>query len=111
MKEIQLPELNLEIPISKIRRFCIKNHIRKLALFGSILTKRFQKSSDVDILVEFDTKHMPGLIGISRMEYELTDIIGRKVDLRTPNDLSPFFRNEVLAEVYHIYGKERFCAA
>lgn len=101
----------LEIPISKIRRFCLKNHIRKLALFGSILTKRFRKSSDIDILVEFDSKHIPGLIGISRMEYELTDIIGRRVDLRTPNDLSPHFRNEVLAEAHQLYGKERFRAA
>lgn len=99
---------NLEIPLSKIRRFCTKNHVRKLALFGSILTKRFRKSSDVDILVEFNSKYIPGLIGISRMEYELEEIIGRRVDLRTPNDLSPHFRTEVLAEAYQLYGKERF---
>jgi len=108
MKNVLSLQSNLEIPLSKIRRFCAKNHIRKLALFGSILTKRFRKNSDVDILVEFDSKHIPGLIGISQMEHELEEMIGRRVDLRTPNDLSPYFRNEVIAEAYHLYGKERF---
>lgn len=82
-----------------------------MALFGSILTKRFRKNSDVDILVEFESKHIPGLIGISQMEQELEEMIGRRVDLRTPNDLSPYFRNEVIAEAYQFYGKERFRAA
>lgn len=108
MKNSNYLKTNLEIPLNKIKRFCTKNHVRKLALFGSILTKRFRKSSDVDILVEFNAKHIPGLIGISRMEYELEEIIGRRVDLRTPNDLSPHFRTEVLTEAYQLYGKERF---
>lgn len=108
MKNIETLQPNIEIPISRIRQFCKKNCIRKLALFGSILTKRFRKTSDVDILVEFDAKHIPGLIGISRMEYELADIIGRPVDLRTPNDLSPYFRNEVIEGAYQLYGEERF---
>lgn len=111
MKATDYLKSNLEIPLSKIRRFCAKNHVSKLALFGSILTNRFRKSSDVDILVEFNTKHIPGLIGISRMEYELEEIIGRRVDLRTPNDLSPYFRTEVLSEAYQLYGKERFSPA
>ncbi len=101
----------IDIPLQKIRQFCIKNHIRKLALFGSVLTSHFRKRSDVDILVEFDLKHIPGLIGISELEYELEDIVGRHVDLRTPKDLSPYFRNDVIAKAYHLYGKERFCTS
>lgn len=111
MKNVYTLQTNIEIPISKIRQFCRRNRICKLALFGSILTKHFRKTSDVDVLVEFDAKHIPGLIGISRMEYELEEIIGRTVDLRTPNDLSPYFRNEVIAGAYQLYGKERFFAA
>ena len=99
----------IDIPIEQIRKFCLKNHIRKLALFGSVLTKHFRKKSDVDVLVEFDSKYIPGLIGVSELEYELATIIGRNVDLRTPKDLSPHFRNDVIIGAYHLYGKERFC--
>lgn len=96
------------IPTETIREFCQKNHISKLALFGSVLTPRFRKKSDVDVLVEFDSGHIPGLIGISNLEYELGMIIGRKIDLRTPNDLSEYFRNDVIDQSYHLYGKKRF---
>lgn len=99
----------IAIPIQKIRRFCTKNHIKKLALFGSVLTNRFRRKSDVDFLVEFDSKHIPGFIGISELQFELEEIVGRQVDLRTPNDLSPYFRNDVINKAYHLYGKERFC--
>ena len=99
----------IDVPLEEIRRFCLKNHIQKLALFGSVLTSRFRKKSDVDILVEFDSKHIPGLIGVAELECELTVIIGRPVDLRAPKDLSPYFRNDVITEAYHLYGKERFC--
>jgi len=105
--EIIKPRIN--IPLQKIRRFCLKNHIRKLALFGSVLTSHFQKKSDVDILVEFDSEHIPGLIKISELEYELGEIVGQQVDLRTPKDLSPYFRDDVITKAYHLYGKERFC--
>lgn len=94
----------IEIPTRQIRSFCAKNHIRKLALFGSVLTKHFRKKSDVDVLVEFIPGHIPGLIGISQLECELEDIIGRHVDLRTPKDLSPYFRDEVISTSYPIYG-------
>lgn len=101
----------IPIPREKIRRFCVRNHIKKLALFGSVLTPRFRKKSDVDILVEFDARHIPGLIGIASLENELGDIVGRKVDLRTPKDLSPYFRNDVIDQSYHLYGKKRFCTS
>lgn len=111
MKNNDTIKPKIDIPIEKIRKFCSKNHIRKLALFGSVLTNRFRRKSDVDILVEFDSRYIPGLIGISNLEYELGIIVGRQVDLRTPKDLSPYFRNDVISEAYHLYGKKRFCTS
>lgn len=88
----------LELPKGKIAKFCQRNHIRKLSLFGSALRDDFSPESDIDFLVEFEEGSIPGLIGISRMERELSRILsGRKVDLRTPEDLSKYFRQEVLA--------------
>jgi hypothetical protein len=88
----------IKIPGEKIAEFCKKNHIRTLSLFGSVLRDDFNSDSDIDFLVEFETGKVPGLIGLSRMERELSEILGgRKVDLRTPQDLSKYFREEVLA--------------
>jgi predicted nucleotidyltransferase len=88
----------IKIPGEKIAEFCKRNHIRKLSLFGSVLRDDFSSDSDIDFLVEFEPGKVPGLIGLSRMERELSEILGgRKVDLRTPQDLSKYFREEVLA--------------
>ena len=88
----------IKIPGEKIAEFCKRNHIRKLSLFGSVLCDDFSSDSDIDFLVEFEPGKVPGLIGLSRMERELSEILGgRKVDLRTPQDLSKYFREEVLA--------------
>jgi hypothetical protein len=95
----------IRIDKSEIEVFCKKHHINHLALFGSILTSRFSKTSDVDVLVRFERKHTPHLFGIAGMEEELSEIIGRQVDLRTPNDLSPYFRRDVLAHAETIYGE------
>jgi predicted nucleotidyltransferase len=81
----------------KIAEFCRKHHIRKLAVFGSALRDDFGPQSDVDVLVEFDPEHVPGLAFFT-MEAELSEIFGRKVDLNTPNFLSSDFRDEVIAE-------------
>jgi uncharacterized protein len=80
-----------------IAAFCRKNHIRKLSLFGSALRDDFRKESDVDVLVEFEPGHVPGL-SFFRMEVDLSEIFGRKVDLHTPGFLSPHFRERVLDE-------------
>ena len=88
----------IKMPYERIADFCKKNHISKLSLFGSILRDDFSSGSDIDFLVEFKAGKVPGLIGISRMERELSEILGgRKVDLRTPQDLSKYFRDDVLA--------------
>jgi len=81
----------------KISDFCRRHHIRKLALFGSVLREDFKPESDVDVLVEFEEGHIPGLAFFS-MERELSEILHHKVDLNTPQFLSPYFRDHVLAE-------------
>jgi len=89
--------IKITINRDKITDFCRRHHIRKLALFGSVLRDDFNPESDIDVLVEFEPGHMPGLDFIS-MEEELSKIMGRKVDLNTPNFISPYIRGQVLAE-------------
>ncbi len=86
--------------ISKVmlNEFCRKNHIVKMALFGSALRDELKPDSDIDLLVTFDENHIPGLMDIAGMEIELSEIIGRKVDLRTPAELSRYFRDDVLGK-------------
>ena len=89
----------INLPSQKIVEFCKKNHIVKLSLFGSVLRDDFRMDSDIDFLVEFEPGKAPGLISYCRMERELAGIIGyQKVDLRTPQELSKYFRDEVLAQ-------------
>ena len=85
--------------------FCRKNHIIKLSLFGSILSEKFRPDSDVDVLVEFEEGHIPGMIGLARMEAGLSTLFGRKVDLRTPEDLSRYFRDEVVRSAAVQYAR------
>ena len=88
--------VHIQLPKKRIEEFCKRHHIRKLSLFGSALRDDFTPDSDLDILVEFDPAHIPGLIRLAGMEIELTSILGRKVDMRTAQDLSRYFRDEVL---------------
>jgi len=88
----------IDIPKDKIEEFCRRNHIRRLSLFGSILRDDFRSDSDIDVLIEFEAEHTVGLIRIVELEIELSTIFGRKVDLRTPAELSRYFRNEVVRE-------------
>jgi predicted nucleotidyltransferase len=89
---------NVQLPRDKIADFCKRNRIRKLSLFGSALKGASGEDSDVDLLVEFQPGDAPSLLDLARMERELTTLLGgRKVDLRTPNELSRYFRQEVLS--------------
>ena len=81
-----------------IAEFCRQHRIKKLSLFGSVLTDRFSLESDVDVLVEFEPDYRIGLIGFADIELKLARMLGRRVDLRTPKDLSPYFRDDVLAQ-------------
>ncbi len=94
---------HLAIDQQQLAVFCRAHHIRKLALFGSVLKGTARPDSDIDLLVEFEPAHIPGLLGMASMEIELGEMLGRKVDLRTPRDLSRYFRDEVLrtAEVQY----------
>ncbi|PIP36191.1 MAG: nucleotidyltransferase [Desulfobacterales bacterium CG23_combo_of_CG06-09_8_20_14_all_52_9] len=87
------------LPKDQIAEFCRRRHIRRLALFGSALRGDFGPESDVDLLVEFEPDRIPTFFDIAGMEQELSALLGgRKVDLRTPEDLSRYFRDQVLAE-------------
>lgn len=86
----------ITIPQDTLAEFCQRNHIRKLSLFGSVLRDDFRPDSDVDVLVEFEPGHVPGFLGISFMQIELSNLLGREVDLRTPAELSRYFRHRVL---------------
>lgn len=92
-----MAKANIDIPWEEIAAFCRRNHIRRLALFGSVLRDDFRPDSDVDVLVEFEPDTRIGLIGLSGLELQLSEILHRKADLRTPADLSRYFRDEVMA--------------
>lgn len=87
----------IAVPNQQIAEFCRKHHIRRLALFGSVLRDDFRPSSDVDVLVEFEPGHVPGLAFFD-MQAELTAILGRQVDPNTPGFLSRQFRDRILLE-------------
>ncbi|HET7767694.1 MAG TPA: nucleotidyltransferase family protein [Chloroflexota bacterium] len=93
----------LSIDKEALRAFCRENRIRRLALFGSVLRDDFRPDSDVDVLVEFEPDQRVGLLRFGRLQTELSDLLGRRVDLKTPQSLSRYFRQEVLdsAEVHY----------
>ncbi len=96
---------DIKIPYAQIEAICRKYHIRKLALFGSALHKNFRTDSDLDVLVEFEPGHVPGL-GFIRIQQELSELLSRKVDLNTPAFLSRYFRNQIMQEAEVIYGQK-----
>lgn len=88
---------HLMIDEARLARFCEQHHIRRLSLFGSRLTGKHRPDSDIDLLVEFEPGHVPGLLALAGMEAELSALLdGKPVDLRTPQDLSRYFRDDVL---------------
>ena len=90
-----------------IARFCRENHIHKLSLFGSVLRDDFGPQSDIDVLIEFQPGCESGLLGMAAMENELSVLLGgRKVDLRTPQDLSRYFREKVTSSAQVFYAGE-----
>jgi hypothetical protein len=97
-------EVKIDIPKEKLAAFCKTWHVRKLSLFGSVLRDDFGPESDVDMLVVFQQGHVPGLITLSGMELDLGGLLGRKVDLRTPEDLSGYFREEVVRSAVEQYA-------
>jgi predicted nucleotidyltransferase len=94
----------IPIPKDEIARFCQRHHIRRLALFGSVVRDDFAPTSDVDVLVEFEAGRSPGWEFFA-MQDELAAILARKVDLNTPGFLSRYFRDRVLAEAETVYER------
>ena len=92
--------INNKVNLTKeqIKNFCEKNHIRRFAYFGSVLRDDFGPNSDIDILVDLEPDARIGLLEMAQMEIELTEMIGKQVDLRTPGDLSIYFRDKVVKE-------------
>jgi predicted nucleotidyltransferase len=97
-----MPVANISPPREEIAEFCRKNHIRLLALFGSVLRDDFGPHSDIDVLVEFEPGQRLGFAFFALQE-ELSQILGRKVDLNTKEDLSRYFRDEVARMAEPIY--------
>lgn len=96
----------IEIPEARIGELCRRNGIRRLSLFGSVLTNRFSDSSDIDVLVEFRPDARIGFFRLAGIEEELSQLLGgRKVDLRTPMDLSRYFRDEVVRDAQVVYAE------
>jgi uncharacterized protein len=90
-------ERHIRVPQSALEAFCRQHHIAKLAFFGSVLRKDFRPDSDVDVLVSFEPGKTPGLAFFG-MQNDLSNLLGREVDLHTPEDLSHRFRDEVVKE-------------
>jgi len=95
----------VNITEDQIADFCQTNHIKKFAFYGSVLRDDFRPDSDIDVLVEFEPNQPIGLMEVVGMERRLSELIGRKVDLRTPKDLSRYFRDEVVAKAEVLYEK------
>lgn len=93
-----------KIPIDKkaVADFCRRHHIRRLSLFGSVIRDDFTPTSDVDVLVEFEPGKTPGWEYFALGD-ELAKIIGRRVDLLTAEELSHYYRDEVVREAQTVY--------
>lgn len=95
----------ISLPRRRLDAFCVRHRIKRLSLFGSVLTDRFRPGSDVDALVEFEPGAQPGFFRLSELQEELRGLLGgRRVDLRSPAELSPAFRESVLRDAEVIYG-------
>ena len=97
----------IRVSDAEMAAFCQCHHIAKLSLFGSVLGEEFGPDSDVDVLIEFEPGKVPGLIRMAGMEIELSEMLGRQVDLRTLAELSKYFRDRVLREAELQYAAVR----
>lgn len=100
---MNINQLSVDIPCAKIVALYRQNHISKLFLFGSVLRSDFRPNSDIDVLIEFISGQCPGFFGLADMEIELSEMLGRKVDLRTSEELSRYFRQKVLDSAQVLY--------
>jgi uncharacterized protein len=99
-----LAESGVQLDPDVLREFCRRNHIRRLSLYGSVLRPDFRPDGDVDIMVEFEDGHTPGLFKLGGMLLDLEELIGREVDLKTPGDFPERLRAGVLATAEPLYA-------
>jgi predicted nucleotidyltransferase len=99
-------KIGIPVPHEAIADYCRRHGIRRLAFIGSVLRGDFTPESDVDVLVEFEPDRTPGLITLAGYQIELSELLGRRVDMHTPGSLSRYFREEVLAEAKDEYVEE-----
>ena len=92
----RLVDRRISVSPTELDEFCRRNHVTRLAFFGSVLRDDFRPESDIDVLVEFEPDYVIGYLGLARMQIELSSLLGREVDLRTPEELSRYFRDEVV---------------
>ena len=97
--------LPIQFPPAPLAEICQRYAVRRLSVFGSALRPDFRPDSDVDVLVEFEPGHSVGFFRLAALQRELAALIGREVDVRTPGDLSPYFRDDVLRA-----AREQFAA-
>jgi hypothetical protein len=102
-KEFLAEQVQISIPIEQIRAYCQAQAIKRLSLFGSVLRDDFSPESDVDMLVEYMPDTVITLLDMAQQELDLSNIVGHKVDLRTANELSPYFRQDVIDRAMLIY--------
>jgi len=95
---------HIPIPRQALAEFCRRNHIRWLALFGSVLRDDFRPDSDVDVLVEFEPGAQIGLFEFMRIQEELAALLQRPVDLVPKDGLKPVIRSSVLASAQVVYA-------
>lgn len=93
----------IPLPSEALAAFCRRHGLRSLSFFGSVLRDDFSDASDVDVLIEFEPGRTVGYLRFAGLEDELTQLLGRNVDLKTPAMLSPYFRDEVLREASPAY--------
>lgn len=99
-----MPDLKIAVPREELADFCRRNGIRRLALFGSVLTDEFRPDSDIDVLVDFEPGRRIGFAFFA-LQDELSRILGRAVDLNTREDLSRYFRDDVARAALPVYER------
>lgn len=100
-----LNHVQIDLPLDEITAFCERNPIRKLSLFGSVLRDDFNGQSDVDMLVEFEPDAKITYFDMATMEMELGELLGRTVDLREAQELSRYFRQQVVDSALKLYER------
>lgn len=97
--------LQISVDPERLAHICRRYHVRRLSAFGSVLREDFGPASDVDLLIEFDPEHVPGMVAMDELEHELWDLTGRRVDIVNPKYLNHRIRDRVLAEAELQYAE------